>query len=267
MGTFLYDDKDYFMFKQSLKKILLVSVACLNLISTSQAEELIVSAAASLNNAFKEIAVDFEAKHPNDKVLFNFAASGALLQQIAKGAPVDVFASADQETMNQAEQQKLIDTKTRQNFTQNTLVLIVPIDSEINIQQLSELDKKDIKRIAIGNPASVPAGRYTQLALEKTGQWQSLQDKFIHTQNVRQALDYVARNEVDVGFVYGSDAAIMADKVKVILTVPLTTSVTYPIAQVEQNKHSQLANDFIKFVMSEQGQQILVKYGFETIKE
>lgn len=249
------------------KKRLIATVICLTLTPLANAEELIVSAAASLNNAFKEIASQFEAKHPNDKILFNFAASGTLLQQIAKGAPVDVFASADQETMNQAQQQALIVNNSRKDFTQNTLVLISPINSSLTIKQLADLNLNTVKRIAVGNPANVPAGRYTQEALEATNQWQALQDKFIYTQNVRQALDYVARDEVDVGFVYGSDAAIMQDKVKVLLTASLKTPVSYPIAQIKDSKHSKLASDFIEYVLSNEGQQILAKYGFATLNQ
>lgn len=249
------------------KKRLIATVICLTLTPLANAEELIVSAAASLNNAFKEIASQFEAKHPNDKILFNFAASGTLLQQIAKGAPVDVFASADQETMNQAQQQALIVNDSRKDFTQNTLVLITPINSSLTIKQLADLNLDTVKRIAVGNPVNVPAGRYTQEALEATEQWQALQDKFIYTQNVRQALDYVARDEVDVGFVYGSDAAIMQDKVKVLLTASLKTPVSYPIAQIKDSNHSQLASDFIEYVLSNEGQQILAKYGFATLNQ
>lgn len=250
-----------------INKKIAVGVLCLSLSSfTVDAEELIVSAAASLNNAFKEIAQKFETNHPNDKVLFNFAASGTLLQQMAKGAPVDVFASADQETMNQAEQKKLIVDSSRKNFTQNTLVIIAPSNSTLSFNGLIDLNSEAIKRIAVGNPASVPAGRYTQEALEQTNQWHTLQEKYIYTQNVRQALDYVARQEVDIGFVYGSDASIMKDKVKVLFTVPLKTPVTYPIAQLKDSKHSQLANKFIEYILSQEGQQILNSYGFSSIQ-
>lgn len=248
------------------KKQLLACILGLTLINSTQAEELIVSGAASLSNAFKDIGSQFEATHPNDKILFNFAASGTLLQQMAKGAPVDVFASADQETMDQAVDKKLIANDTRKNFTQNTLVAIVPIKSDISLNALTDLDSAAIKHIAIGNPASVPAGRYTEQALTASGQWKTLESKYIYTQNVRQALDYVARNEVDAGFVYGSDAAIMKEKVKVTLTVPLKTAVTYPIAVLNNSKHSQLASEFIQFVLSKEGQDILIKYGFTSIE-
>ncbi|MFD1260494.1 molybdate ABC transporter substrate-binding protein [Entomomonas asaccharolytica] len=253
------------MISKNLIKQLMASVIGLSFASIVQAAEIVVSAAASLNNAFKEIATQFEKNYPEDQILFNFAASGTLLQQIAKGAPVDVFASADQETMDQAEKQQLINTESRKDFTKNTLVLISPLVSSLTIKQLTDLNLDTVKRIAVGNPANVPAGRYTQEALEQTGQWQALKDKFIYTQNVRQALDYVARDEVDVGFVYGSDVAIMQDKVKILLTASLNTPITYPIAQIKDSKHNQVANNFIEFVLSTEGQQILAKYGFSSI--
>lgn len=253
------------MLTNKFKKQLIACTLGLLLMTSTQAEELIVSGAASLSNAFKEIGAQFEAKYPNDKVLFNFAASGTLLQQMTKGAPVDVFASADQETMDQAVAKNLITHDSRKNFTQNTLVAIVPIKSNLSLNTLANLDEPTIKRIALGNPASVPAGRYTEQALTASGQWKALESKYIYTQNVRQALDYVARNEVDVGFVYGSDAAIMKDKVKVAFTVPLKTTITYPIAELSSSKHSKLAAEFIAFVLSQEGQNTLAKYGFTPL--
>lgn len=229
-----------------------------------QAKELIVSAAASLNNAFQELATKYEAKHPGTKILFNFAASGTLLQQIDKGAPTDVFASADQDTMNQAQQKQLIIESSRENFINNTLVVITPIYSVLDIRSLNELDQSAIKKIAIGNPAYVPAGSYTQQVLMASKQWQALNNKFIYTQNVRQALDYVSRSEVEAGFVYGSDAAIMKDKVKVVFTVPLTKPVSYPIAIVARSEQQQLAQDFIAYTLTNEAQQILIKYGFQS---
>lgn len=228
-----------------------------------QAKELTISAAASLNNAFKEIATQYEAKYPDTKLLFNFAASGTLLQQIDKGAPVDIFASADQQTMDQAQQKQLISEPSRTDFINNTLVVIAPINSQLTLTSLIDLNQATIKKIAVGNPAYVPAGNYTQQVLEASKQWQPLTDKFIYTQNVRQALDYVARGEVDAGFVYGSDAAIMQDKVKVAFQAPVTTPIAYPIAIVAKSKQQQLAQDFIDYIMSDEAQHILVKYGFQ----
>ncbi len=226
------------------------------------AQELMVSAAASLTNAFKELAPLFEAKHPGSKVLLNFAASDALVQQVAKGAPVDVLACADQESMDKAETQKLLTAGSRQNFAGNSLVLIVPTDSALTIRSVADLAQASVTRIAMGNPASVPAGRYTQQALEQGKLWSAVQPKAIYALSVRQSLDYVARGEVDAGFVYNTDAAIQKTKVRVVSTVPSTVAITYPAAVIASSKNAALAQQFIDFTLSSAGQAVLGQYGF-----
>ena len=228
----------------------------------ARAAEITVSAAASLTNAFKEIGTAFEAVHPGTRVLLNFGASGALLQQIAKGAPVDVFASADQETMDQAQQQQLVSGGARVNFVRNALVVIVPADAAPLPRNLNDLGVPAIKRIAIGLPASVPVGRYAKAVLEKAQLWSAILPRMIGAQSVRQALDYVARGEVDAGFVYATDAALMADKVKVAFTVPTETPVLYPIAPMSSSTNPKAAKQFIAFVMSPPAQAVLARHGF-----
>ncbi|WP_416348596.1 molybdate ABC transporter substrate-binding protein, partial [Glaciimonas sp. CA11.2] len=183
----------------TLKRFAVVVVAALPLMLSSasaHAADLIVSAASSLTNAFKEVAQDFEAQHPDTKVILNFAASDVLLQQIVKGAPADVFASADQDAMNKAETGKAVQSVSRKNFASNQIVLIVPADSKLAITQLKDLLSPAVKRVAYGNPASVPVGRYTKAALERDNLWTAVEAKGIPAQNVRQSLDYVARDEV-----------------------------------------------------------------------
>src|SRR5450631_2402279 len=218
------------------------------------AADLTVSAAASLTNAFKEIGTAFEAANPGTKVQLNFGASGALFQQIAKGAPVDVFASADEETMDQAEQQQLVRKETRVDFASNSLVVIVPADAATPPKSLGELRSVAYRRIAIGLPASVPVGRYTRAVLEKAQLWPALEAKMVGAQTVRQALDYVARGEVEAGFVYATDAAIMPDKVKVAFTVPTDTPVLYPIAPIAASSNAAAAQKFLAYVASPSGQ-------------
>ena len=228
----------------------------------ARAAEITVSAAASLTNAFKEIGAAFEAANPGARVLLNFGASGALLQQIAKGAPVDVFASADQETMDQAQQQQLVSGGARVNFVRNALVVIVPADAATLPRNLNDLGAPGIKRIAVGLPASVPVGRYAKAVLEKAQLWSATLPRMIGAQSVRQALDYVARGEVDAGFVYATDAALMADKVKVAFTVPTETPVLYPIATLSSSTNPEAAKQFIAFVMSPPAQVVLARHGF-----
>ena len=226
------------------------------------AGDLTVSAAASLTNAFKDIAQSYEAQHPGTQVLLNFGGSGALLQQIAKGAPVDVFASADQETMDKAQKQGVVTAADRKDFVRNKLVLIVPSDAKRVPASLSDLTHTGYARVAIANPASVPVGRYTQTALEAAQLWPAMQAKAVNTQNVRQSLDYVARGEVDAGFVYATDAALMQDKVKVAFEVPLATAILYPIAPIAASTKAAEATSFINYLATPAAQAILGKYGF-----
>jgi molybdate transport system substrate-binding protein len=241
---------------------ILVAAGMILAAGLAQAGDLHVSAAASLTNAFRDIAARYEAQHAGTKVLLNFGASGALLQQMAKGAPVDVFASADMETMDAAEKQGLVAGAERRNFARNSLVVIVPRDSRLALGRLQDLGQPAVRKIAIGNPASVPVGRYTQRALEAAKLWPALSARAINTQNVRQSLDYVARGEVDAGFVYGTDAAVMKDRVKAAFEVPLDVAIAYPVARTAAAADPAEAQRFVGFVLSPAGQAVLAQYGF-----
>lgn len=241
------------------------------------ADTLTVSAAASLTNAYTEIGQSFEAKNPGHKVELNFGASGALLQQILQGAPVDVFASADQATMDKAEAEGMVKKDTRVNFIGNGLVLIVPNDSQLSFSALSDLTSDAIKHVAMGNPDTTPNARYARAAMQKAGVWTAVEPKLVLGANVRQSLSYVSRGEVEAGFVFSTDAKQDEGKVKVALVVPTVAAgekagewvpnpIVYPIAETTQNK-TQLATDFIAYVLSDEGQSILAKYGFVPIKK
>ena len=243
-----------------MKKLLLISLVVWH--SVAWSADLTVSAAASLTQAFQDIGTQFENQNPGTKVKFNFGASGALMQQIANGAPVDVFASADTDTMDKAVVKGVVAAADVKVFTTNKLVVIVPLQSQITLQQLADLKKPDIKRIAMGTPASVPAGHYAQGSLEKAGLWNEVKDKVINTTNVRQALDYVSRDEVDAGFVYASDAQLMQDKIKVAMQVTTLTPIQYPTAPVMGSANKNLSVKFIQFLQSPLAQATLKKYGF-----
>jgi molybdate transport system substrate-binding protein len=203
----------------------------------------------------------FEKAHPGTTLVLNFASSGALLKQMEQGAPVDVFASADQVTMDKAS--PLIDASTRINFAGNALVLIVPAEGGLPLTAPEELKGEQVKLVAIGNPDSVPAGRYTKGALEAAGLFDPLTPKFVLAESVRQALDYVARGEVQAGFVYATDAVLRADKVKVAAEVAGHKPISYPIAVLPHRQNKDMGHTFIDFVMGEEGQAILARYGFK----
>ena len=244
-----------------LRSMLVITISSLYF-SSAQAADLIVSAAASLTNAFRDVGKLFEESNSGHKVVFNFASSDVLLSQIAKGAPVDVFATADMESMDRAEKQNLLAPGTRRILLRNKLVLIAPSGSSTALSGLTSLEDPAVRRIAIGNPATVPVGRYSREAMEKAGVWSSLEPKFIMAQNVRQALDYVARGEVDAGLVYTTDAAIMAGKVRVAAEIPTTTPIVYPVALINDTRNRARAEAFVKVLGSEAAQGIFTRYGF-----
>ena len=227
----------------------------------AMASELTVSAASSLGNAFRELAPLFEARNPGTRVVFNFAASDALLAQVARGAPVDVFASADEETMDRAGNQKLLAAGSRRTFARNGLVVVIPSDAKARPSALADLQQPAFRRITLGSPASVPAGRYARLALEAAKLWPSVEPRAVFAQNVRQALDYVARGEVDAGFVYATDAMIMKDKVQVAFSVP-TTPILYPAAAIAGSAQIDAARRFVDFLLSPEAQAVLARQGF-----
>ena len=228
----------------------------------AQAADLTVCAASSLTNAFNEIGPVYEARNPGTSVVLSFGASDALLAQIAKGAPADIFASADPEAMDRADARKLLARGSRRNFAGNTLVLIVPSDSTLGLRSATDLQGPAVKRVAIGNPASVPAGRYAKGALDAGGLWKAVEAKAILAQSVRQALDYVARGEVEAGAVYATDAALMKDRVKVVATLPTATPIAYPVAAIEGSPNPQAARGFIDFLTTPAAQAVLARHGF-----
>jgi molybdate transport system substrate-binding protein len=232
--------------------------------AASFAAELTVSAAASLTDAFKDIAAVFEESHPRTKVVLNFGASGQLLQQIGAGAPVDVFASADLETMDRAAKQAVITDESRVVFARNDMVVAVPATSLLVLNRLADIAGPAVKRIAIGNPDSVPAGKYARDVLTTARLWPDLQERFVFTQNVRQALDYVARGEVDAAFVYRTDAIAAVNRAKIALVTKTETPVLYPAAVVKGSGNAESAAAFVKFLRTDTVKYILERYGFRS---
>jgi len=239
----------------------LLALSCILASPPALAGDLLVSAAASLTNAFQEMKAPFEKAHPGTTLVLNFAASGPLLQQMQQGAPVDVFASADQETMDKPGE--LIDATTRVNFAGNALVLIVPAGDSPALSDPKELVGDEFRLIAIGNPDSVPVGRYAKVALSAAGLYDALTPKFVMAESVTQALDYVARGEVQAGFVYATDAVLRADKVRVAAEVAGHMHISYPIARLKTSANKDMGQKFIDFVTGEEGQAIMARFGFK----
>lgn len=247
----------------------LLSAFCLLLVlvitaaPAARAEELIVSAAASLTDAFSDIEPAFEKQHPGLDVVMNFASSGALYRQIEQGAPADVYASANPKWMRKAVEGGFIEQDAVTIFAHNALVLAAPADNPARVASLADISGQAVQTIGIGTPETVPAGQYAKAALVAKGLYEPLTPKMIFAETVRQVLDYLVRGEVDCGFVYRTDAVKGGDNLTIIEEIPLEQPVTYPIAVLRDAKAPDVARAFVAFVTSNQGIALLKGRGFK----
>jgi len=239
----------------------LLAVAPPTSLGRQRAVQLTVSAAASLTEVLRELGRLFEQGRPDVQVRINFGGSGALLQQIAQGAPVDVLVSADEDTVGRGVAQKLLAAGTRRDVAANSLVLVAPAGSRTPAAP-QDLLRPEVRRIAIGKPATVPAGRYAQQALEKAGLWSALADRFVYADNVRQVLDYVSRGEVDAGIVYATDALLLRERIRVAATLEGHAPILYPAIVVADARRRDLAAAFVDFLASEPARERFVAAGF-----
>lgn len=229
--------------------------------------ELTLSAAASLTDALKDIQKIYESKKPNVRLNFNFGASGALQRQIEQGAPADLFLSASSKNMKALVDQQLIDPGKQQILLHNELVVVIPADGKTAMENITDLTKDEINKVAIGIPESVPAGSYAKEALMNARLWEAVQSKTVQGKDVRQVLQYVETGNADAGFVYKTDA-LTSRKVKIAFAAdPRTYSpIAYPVGIVKATKHMQEAEDFYAYLQSKEALDIFVKYGFSVPK-
>jgi molybdate transport system substrate-binding protein len=231
----------------------------------ARAQELTLSVAISMKEAVEELGRRFSQARPGITPRYNFGASGELQKQIEAGAPVDLFIAAAQRQMHELEQKGLILPETRRVFARNVLTVVKPGDGGPDIAGPADLLDPRVARIVIGNPRTVPVGQYAEESLRALGLWERMQPKLVFAENVRQALDYVARGEVDAGFVYATDATTRARDVKEAFRPPEDTyhPIVYPVAVVRDSKHPQLAQAFIQLLLGREGQAVLARWGFQ----
>jgi molybdate transport system substrate-binding protein len=258
------------MYRQLRRAALLVALLLVWISPPSasgQNRPIVVGAAISLKESFNELGGVYE-RRTGTKVTFTFAASGELEKQIEAGAPVDVFAGAAEKEMDELQAKNLIDRATRFDFARNSLVLVVPADSKLQLQTFSDLEKPSVARIAIGNPKTVPAGQYAQQLLRNTQIWPKIDSRLILGENVRQVLDYVARGEVDAGIVYATDVQVAQGKVLVAARAAEGDygPILYPLAVIQDSASANAAKGFVDLVLSPEGIQILKKHGFQPAK-
>ncbi len=225
-------------------------------------KDVTVSAAVSLKGALDEISRVYRAERPEVALHFNLGGSGTLQRQIEQGAPVDVFISASPDEMNRLEAKGLLFPGTRRNLVTNQVVLIVPSGST-GVASFQDLSQPRVKLIAVGEPQTVPAGKYAQEVLAHLGMYDRLKPKFVLAKDVRQVLTYVETGNVDAGIVYATDARI-SQKVKVAATAPPDSHspVVYPVAIIKASQNPSGARDFETFLQGPQAQRVFQKFGF-----
>lgn len=229
-------------------------------------QTLTVSAAASLTDVMEEIKGFYEEKTVHTLVM-NYGSSGALQQQIEQGAPADVFISAAQRQMDVLQEEGLILAESRVDLLENKVVLIIPVSGDNKeITDFNSLTTDSLKLLAIGEPESVPAGRYAKEVLSSLGIWKKLEEKCVLGKDVRQVLTYVETGNVDAGIVYMTDA-LTSEKVKIAATAPAGshTPVTYPAAIVLGTSIMQVAEDFMAYLQSNEVAEIFERHGFTFI--
>ncbi len=250
-----------------LSRLGILGLLALLAAAPASAAELTVSAAASLKAPLSEIAALYEARHPGMRVVLNFAASGLLRNQIENGAPVDVFASASAREMDLLDRRGQVAPGTRRGLAGNRIVLAVPAGRKAGIASFGQLKSPAVGRIAIGNPATVPAGTYAAETLRSLGLWDAVKTRLVYGENVRQVADYVARGEVDAGVVFATDAAARPGDLTVVADAPdrSHSPVVYVIAAVRGRPHASAALEFIGFACSAEGRRILASHGFRGL--
>jgi molybdate transport system substrate-binding protein len=249
----------------SLVRRLAVLILLLAFTSVAQAQEATISAAISTKEAVEELGRGFMAARPGVTLRYNFGSSGELQKQIEAGAPVDLFISAAQRQMDELQQKKLIVATTRAVFARNVLTVIKPTDSKIDISKPADLLDARVTKIVVGSPKTVPAGQYAEESLKTLGLSDKLQPKLVFSENVRQALDYVARGEVDAGFVYTTDAATRGQQVKEAFRPAEDTyrPVLYPAAVVTGARQPALAQAFLDLLVGGDGRAVFARFGFQ----
>ncbi len=224
--------------------------------------ELTVSVAASLREVAEELATRYMAGHPDITIRNNTGASGALQQQILNGAGVDIFLPAAMRPMRELVVAGRVDSAAVALFARNELVLIARHGSNL-VNSVDDLSGPTVERVAVGTPASVPAGDYAVDALRELGLWEAVEQKAVFGSSVRQVLAYVELGEVDAGIVYSTDAGT-SDRVRVVVSIPLRTRVEYPVAILNDSEHPLEARRYLEFLLSPQAGEILTRHGFEV---
>lgn len=242
-------------------------VLALVLVPAAAAAEINVFAAASLTEALQELGAAYE-QQTGDKIVLNLAASSALARQIQAGAPADLFFSADEAKMDGLEKRGLLAKGTRRGLLSNTLVIVVPADSNLKIGSPKDLAGSKVRALALAEPQSVPAGIYAKEYLRSQKLWSKVIDKVVPTENVRAALAAVESGNVEAGIVYKTDAQI-SKRVKIACEIPAAEGpkISYPVAVIAESKRQEAARRFLDYLASPAALDVFRKYGFLIVSQ
>ena len=227
--------------------------------------ELNISAAASLKEAMADLEAAYTSKNPEVSFVINYGSSGSLQQQIEQGAPCDLFISAGEKQMTALEEEGLLLDGTNKDLVKNSLVLVTSNDSEIS--SIDSLNYDAVSKIALGEPSSVPAGKYADETLTSLAIKDSLNNKLVFAKDVKEVLAWTASGNADAGFVYLSDA-LSSDGVKIVETISeeYHSPITYPVAIIKDSDDIDAAKAFEDFLFTDEAQEIFEKYGYKSVE-
>lgn len=249
-----------------LASLVIMGITATGCSSTSKVKDttILIAAASSLEASLKnEIIPMFEEQNPGIKIEGTYDSSGKLQTQIEEGLGADVFFSAATKQMDALSEEGYVNKETRVELLKNKIVLIVPLDSTLELTKFEDIVKAE--RIAVGDPDSVPAGQYAKEALSNLGLWEVVSQKASLGTNVSEVLSWVSEGSADAGIVYATDAATMLDKVRVVSEAPsgsLKAEVIYPVAVLENTTKQAEAQKFVDFLSSEEAGKVFKTYGF-----
>jgi len=243
----------------ALSALILLS-ACNRHSPVASNKELTVAAAADLAPAFEELGREFQPTH-KIKVVFSFGSSGLLAKQIENGAPMDLFAAANADYIDQLDKQGLIVPDTRTIYARGRITLWTRKDSPQRIEKISDLTRPEVKRIAIANPDHAPYGMAAREALQRAGIWDSVKSKLVYGENIRQTLQYAETGNVEVAIVALS-LSLQSDGQWFLIPEELHRPLDQALAVIKGTKNESEAREFAQFVMGSEGRAIMRKYGF-----
>ncbi|RBW69551.1 molybdate ABC transporter substrate-binding protein [Bacillus taeanensis] len=230
--------------------------------------ELHVMAAASLTDALQEIETMYEKKYNHINLIINYASSGTLQKQIEQGAPADLFLSAGTLQIDALNKKGLLKKETITNYLENELVLIKQNDPKKKLNSFTDLKQASIQSLSIGQPETVPAGKYAKETLQSLQLWETVQEKVVYAKDVRQALTYVETMNVEAGIVYKTDA-IQSKKVTIVDAAPEESHepILYPISIIENTRYYEEVKTFYQWLLQEEIINIFESYGFKGVNK